>query len=173
MVLSTFYWIIALKRRRQYLQTKRLLASIVTKINGFSIVYDVHSTCRLVAIQAYCHWSSPLMLLLVLYVEPYSIETNGRLFFGTLLMWPCCLQIITNGKYKSAQHRAITNSSRPRLSIATFHDPAKTRKISPAFQLVNESSPLYREVNYEDYVSSWYTKGPEGKRNIDALRINC
>ncbi|KAG8635145.1 jasmonate-induced oxygenase 4 isoform X3 [Manihot esculenta] len=82
-------------------------------------------------------------------------------------------EIITNGKYKSAQHRAITNSSRPRLSIATFHDPAKTRKISPAFQLVNESSPLYREVNYEDYVSSWYTKGPEGKRNIDVLRINC
>ncbi|KAJ9136415.1 hypothetical protein P3X46_033498 [Hevea brasiliensis] len=83
------------------------------------------------------------------------------------------IEIISNGKYKSAQHRAITNSRRPRLSVATFHDPAKKMKISPAFQLVNESSsPRYREVNYEDYVSSWYSKGPEGKRNIDALRIN-
>ncbi|CAK9140156.1 unnamed protein product [Ilex paraguariensis] len=75
-------------------------------------------------------------------------------------------RIITNGKYRSAQHRAITNSSRARLSVATFHDPAKTAKISPALE-----PPRYREVVYGDYVLSWYTKGPEGKRNIDALLI--
>ncbi|KAL3575917.1 hypothetical protein D5086_021200 [Populus alba] len=84
------------------------------------------------------------------------------------------MEIITNGKYRSAQHRAITNSSSPRLSVATFHDPAKTVKISPAFELTrNSSPPKYREVKYGDYVSSWYTKGPKGKRNIDALLINC
>nr|ABK93303.1 unknown [Populus trichocarpa] len=83
------------------------------------------------------------------------------------------MEIITNGKYRSAQHRAITNSSSPRLSVATFHDPAKTVKISPAFELTSNSSPpKYREVKYGDYVSSWYTKGPKGKRNIDALLIN-
>ncbi|KAJ4705609.1 2-oxoglutarate (2OG) and Fe(II)-dependent oxygenase superfamily protein [Melia azedarach] len=81
-------------------------------------------------------------------------------------------QVITNGEYISAQHRAITNASRARLSVATFHDPAKTVKISPASELVNDSSPpLYREVVYGDYVSSWYTKGPEGKRNLDALLL--
>lgn len=84
------------------------------------------------------------------------------------------MEIITNGKYRSAQHRAITNSSSPRLSVATFHDPAKTVKISPAFELTSNSSPpKYREVKYGDFVSSWYTKGPKGKRNIDALLINC
>ncbi|KAK9924199.1 hypothetical protein M0R45_032581 [Rubus argutus] len=82
-------------------------------------------------------------------------------------------EIMTNGKYKSCQHRAITNSSRPRLSVATFHDPAKTVKISPASELISQSTPpLYREVVYGDYVSSWYTKGPEGKRNIDALLLD-
>nr|GLL18017.1 leucoanthocyanidin dioxygenase [Ipomoea trifida] len=75
-------------------------------------------------------------------------------------------EIITNGEYRSSQHRAITNAERPRFSIATFHDPAKTRKISPALH-----PPKYREVMYGDYVSSWYTKGPEGKRNIDALLL--
>ncbi|KAL5581564.1 hypothetical protein UlMin_014006 [Ulmus minor] len=81
-------------------------------------------------------------------------------------------EIITNGKYRSAQHRALTNSSRARLSLATFQDPAKTRKISPASELICESSPpRYREVLYGEYVSSWYTKGPEGKRNIDALLL--
>ena len=79
---------------------------------------------------------------------------------------------MTNGKYKSSVHRAITNSNRPRLSVATFHDPAKTVKVSPASDLISQSTPpLYREVVYGDYVSSWYTKGPEGKRNIDALLL--
>ncbi|CAN0880297.1 AP-4 complex subunit epsilon [Linum grandiflorum] len=79
-------------------------------------------------------------------------------------------EIITNGNYRSAVHRAVTNSSMARLSVATFHDPAKTRNISPAPEIVSESSPQrYREVNYGDYMSRWYTKGPEGKRNIDSL----
>ncbi|KAK6123221.1 hypothetical protein DH2020_043045 [Rehmannia glutinosa] len=73
-------------------------------------------------------------------------------------------EIITNGQYKSAQHRAITNAKNARLSVATFHDPAKTKIISPAFD-----PPKYRPVMYGDYVSSWYTTGPEGKRNMDAL----
>ncbi|KAL8038068.1 hypothetical protein ABFX02_11G079900 [Erythranthe guttata] len=75
-------------------------------------------------------------------------------------------EIITNGEYKSAQHRAITNASKARLSVATFHDPAKTKIISPAIE-----PHKYRPVMYGDYVSSWYTKGPEGKRNIDALLL--
>ncbi|GAY32558.1 Fe2OG dioxygenase domain-containing protein [Citrus sinensis] len=82
-------------------------------------------------------------------------------------------QILTNGEYISAIHRAITNASRARLSVATFHDPAKTVKISPASELVSKSSLLrYRQVVYGDYVSSWYTKGPEGKRNLDALLLD-
>ncbi|CAA2991432.1 leucoanthocyanidin dioxygenase [Olea europaea subsp. europaea] len=76
-------------------------------------------------------------------------------------------EIITNGKYKSAQHRAITNATNSRISVATFHDPAKTRKIRSLFK-----PPKYHEVMYGDYVSSWYTKGPEGKRNIDSLLLN-
>ncbi|KAG9130823.1 hypothetical protein Leryth_016964 [Lithospermum erythrorhizon] len=75
-------------------------------------------------------------------------------------------EVITNGKYRSAVHRAITNTSNARLSVATFHDPARTRVISPVFE-----PPKYRPVLYGDYVSSWYTKGPEGKRNVDALLL--
>ncbi|KAJ4847164.1 hypothetical protein Tsubulata_009135 [Turnera subulata] len=82
------------------------------------------------------------------------------------------IEIITNGKYRSAQHRAITNSHRPRLSVATFHDPPKTTTISPAPDLLTPSSPpRYRPVNYGHYVSSWYSKGPKGKRNLDALLL--
>lgn len=81
-------------------------------------------------------------------------------------------EIISNGEYRSAQHRAVTNSNRARLSVATFHDPAKTKKISPSSELLRESSaPRYRPIIYGNYVSSWYTKGPGGKGNIDALLL--
>lgn len=78
------------------------------------------------------------------------------------------LQVITNGAYKSAVHRAITNASRARLSVATFHDPCKSATISPCAQL---GPPCYRDVVYGSYVSAWYGQGPEGKRNIDKLLL--
>ncbi|CAJ1960675.1 unnamed protein product [Sphenostylis stenocarpa] len=83
-------------------------------------------------------------------------------------------EIITNGKYRSCEHRATTNPDRARLSVATFHDPAKAVKISPVSELIAESSPAkYRDVVYGDYVLSWYTKGPEGKRNLDAVVLDA
>ncbi|PPS16440.1 hypothetical protein GOBAR_AA04142 [Gossypium barbadense] len=82
-------------------------------------------------------------------------------------------EIITNGKYKTCVHRAITNASKARLSIATFHDPAKTVRISPVSDLVSQSSPpLYSSVLYRDYLSSWYSNAPEGKRNLDKLLLD-
>ncbi|XP_038895425.1 probable 2-oxoglutarate-dependent dioxygenase ANS [Benincasa hispida] len=82
-------------------------------------------------------------------------------------------EILTNGKCKSAEHRVITNSRRARLSISAFHDPPKAVKILPAAELVSESSPLrYREVIYGDYTSSWYSNGPEGRRNLDAVKLH-
>lgn len=82
-------------------------------------------------------------------------------------------EIISNGEYTSAVHRAVVNSHQSRLSVATFNDPSKARKISPAPELVTVCSPLrYRGVIYGDYVKAWYSKGPEGKHNIDALLVH-
>ena len=87
-----------------------------------------------------------------------------------LLMFSTMIQIITNGSYKNAVHRAVVNAVRDRLSVAAFYDPPKSQKICTAPQLVSKDHPQkYRDVVYGDYVSSWYSKGPEGKRNIDAL----
>ncbi|XP_047336292.1 jasmonate-induced oxygenase 4 [Impatiens glandulifera] len=81
-------------------------------------------------------------------------------------------EIISNGKYRSVEHRAVTNNNRARLSIAAFHDPAKDAIIRPACELISDSLPArYYQVCYGDYVAAWYTKGPEGKRNIDALLL--
>lgn len=70
----------------------------------------------------------------------------------------------------------MVNPDRPRLSVAAFYDPSKSVEISPAAPLVaggaGRSPARYRGVVYGDYVSSWYGKGPDGRRNIDALLVD-
>ncbi|XP_078431301.1 2-oxoglutarate (2OG) and Fe(II)-dependent oxygenase superfamily protein [Wolffia australiana] len=81
-------------------------------------------------------------------------------------------EIITNGEYRSGVHRAVVNADRPRISVAAFHDPAKSAEISPAAPLLSGGSPpRYRPVRYGDYVSSWYGQGPDGRRLLDALLL--
>ncbi|KAK4771229.1 hypothetical protein SAY87_031761 [Trapa incisa] len=50
-------------------------------------------------------------------------------------------EIITNGVYRSAEHPAITNSNRARLSLATFHGPTKLKKVSPFPRLTSPHLP--------------------------------
>ncbi|KAJ7537030.1 hypothetical protein O6H91_12G093400 [Diphasiastrum complanatum] len=52
-------------------------------------------------------------------------------------------EMITNGRYKSANHRAIVNSNRTRRSYVTFYHPAKDQKIFPAPELVDAKVERY------------------------------
>lgn len=98
------------------------------------------------------------------FVHSTDMEINRR----QIARWS--RQVLTNGRYKSVEHRAVVNSERDRLSIATFLDPAKDRTLSPAKALVDDKHPLlYRDVLFSEFISAWYSKGPDGKRNIDNL----
>lgn len=82
------------------------------------------------------------------------------------------LQIVSNDKYKSVEHRAVVNRDRPRMSVATFYDPSKSRYISPASALLENNHPaLFRSVLFGEHVSAWYYTGPDGKKNIESLVI--
>ncbi|KAL2650244.1 hypothetical protein R1flu_018372 [Riccia fluitans] len=83
------------------------------------------------------------------------------------------MEVMSNGKYKSVEHRAVVNGDRDRLSVATFLDPGKDCRLSPAEGLIDEKHPrLYKEVLFSDFISAWYSKGPDGKRNIDNLILS-
>ena len=42
--------------------------------------------------------------------------------------------------------REVTNPDRARLSVATFHDPAKTVKTFLVSELINDSSPAEKKI---------------------------
>lgn len=82
------------------------------------------------------------------------------------------IEILSNGRYRSVEHRAVANSSKARMSVATFYDPSKATVISPAVELIDSKHPvLYKDVLFGDHISAWYTKGPEGKKVVDSLGI--
>ncbi|KAJ6686851.1 OXOGLUTARATE/IRON-DEPENDENT DIOXYGENASE [Salix purpurea] len=66
------------------------------------------------------------------------------------------LEVITNGKYKSVEHRVITQTHGTRMSIASFYNPGNDAVIYPAPALVEEESEgktqLYPKFVFDDYM---------------------
>ncbi|OIT18993.1 1-aminocyclopropane-1-carboxylate oxidase, partial [Nicotiana attenuata] len=66
------------------------------------------------------------------------------------------LEVITNGKYKSIEHRVIAQQDGTRMSIASFYNPGSDAVIFPAPELVEkaeeENKLKYPKFVFEDYM---------------------
>ncbi|XP_068665188.1 protein SRG1-like [Aristolochia californica] len=83
-----------------------------------------------------------------------------------------CLEILTNGIYRSIEHRAVVNSTKERLSIATFYNPRMLGEIGPAHSLVTAERPAkFKTVATEKYFKDFFTRELNGKSFLDSLRI--
>ncbi|PSS03170.1 Feruloyl CoA ortho-hydroxylase [Actinidia chinensis var. chinensis] len=82
------------------------------------------------------------------------------------------LQILSNGRYKSAEHRVRTTSTQSRVSIPMFTHPQSTEKIGPLPEVVERDGVArYRELIVEDYVNYFFEKSRKGKKSLDFARI--
>ncbi|RDX62831.1 Codeine O-demethylase, partial [Mucuna pruriens] len=82
---------------------------------------------------------------------------------------------MTNGIYKSTMHRAVVNSEKERLSIATFYGPEWSGNIGPAPTLVTPDRPaVFKTIGvadfYKGYLSPQHLGKPKSYLN-DVLRI--
>lgn len=65
------------------------------------------------------------------------------------------LEIISNGKLKSSEHRAVANSTVTRTTISTFINPPVDCVVEPAKALVNGlNAPQYSAFLYKDFLNS-------------------
>lgn len=63
------------------------------------------------------------------------------------------MHILSNGRFKSAVHRAIVNKVHHRISIAYFYGPPWDVKISPLTKLIDhDHPPLYHPVTWREYL---------------------
>ncbi|CAI9095460.1 OLC1v1031414C1 [Oldenlandia corymbosa var. corymbosa] len=82
------------------------------------------------------------------------------------------MEMMTNGKYRSIEHRAVVNSLKERLSIAAFHLPSTEAKIGPLPDLVKENAAKYKTMKYEDYLKMFLGSRLNGKSMLDNVRIS-
>ncbi|KAK0579828.1 hypothetical protein LWI29_032155 [Acer saccharum] len=82
------------------------------------------------------------------------------------------MQIVTNGIYHSIEHRATVNSSKERLSIATFYNPKLEGDMGPAPSLITPETPaLFRRISVTDYLKGYFSRELRGKSYVDVMRI--
>lgn len=83
-------------------------------------------------------------------------------------------QILSNGTYKSVEHRALANSGDDRLTIAFFCNPRGDLPIAPAAQLVVPESPaVYGQpaITFDEYRKYVRTKGARGRAQVESLSL--
>ncbi|CAN6819219.1 unnamed protein product [Brassica oleracea] len=82
------------------------------------------------------------------------------------------MQILSNGRYKSVEHRVLANGSNNRISVPIFVNPKPESVIGPLPEVVaNGEEPVYRDVVYSDYVRYFFKKAHDGKKTIDFAKI--
>lgn len=80
---------------------------------------------------------------------------------------------MSNGIYKSIEHRATVNSMKERLSVATFYSSKLDTELGPAPSLIGPNSPaIFRRVPLEKYFKEFFARKLNGKAYLDFMRIN-
>ncbi|XP_061344424.1 1-aminocyclopropane-1-carboxylate oxidase homolog 1-like [Gastrolobium bilobum] len=85
------------------------------------------------------------------------------------------LQLISNDKFKSAQHRVQANLVGPRVSVACFFSTgphASSRIYGPIKELLSEDNPAkFRETSIPDLLAHFNTKCRNGNSPLQHFRI--
>ncbi|KAK2414367.1 protein SRG1 [Trifolium repens] len=82
------------------------------------------------------------------------------------------IEIWSNGKYKSVEHRAVTNKNKRRISHGTFLFPRDDVEVEPFDHMIDAQNPkIYQKVLYGDYLRQSLKRKMEGKKHTDVAKI--
>ncbi|KAF3341849.1 S-norcoclaurine synthase 1-like protein [Carex littledalei] len=120
-------------------------------------------------------------LTLLLQVSPVAglqIRRNGKWFpvmplSGALVVnIGDILEILTNGRYKSIEHKAVINAKEERISIAAFHSPSLGKTMGPLAEIVDKETPLFKSLSMQEYAKLVFSQKLNGKSIIELMKLN-
>ncbi|KAI7735118.1 hypothetical protein M8C21_003159 [Ambrosia artemisiifolia] len=85
------------------------------------------------------------------------------------------MQLVSNDKFKSAEHRVLAAPIGPRISAACFFYPSTAnncKPYKPIKELISEEGgPIYRETNHKEYMSCYRSKGLDGTSCLSYFKL--
>ncbi|KAK2972565.1 hypothetical protein RJ640_022416, partial [Escallonia rubra] len=82
------------------------------------------------------------------------------------------LQIMSNGRHKSIEHRMVASGSNSRISVPIFVNPRPADVTGPLAEVLESGEePMYKQVLYSDYVKHFFSKGHDGKDTVEFAKI--
>ncbi|KAJ4960096.1 hypothetical protein NE237_020006 [Protea cynaroides] len=85
------------------------------------------------------------------------------------------LQLMSNDRFKSVEHRVLANRVGPRVSVATFfttHLHPSKKMYGPIKELLSEDyPPIYRETSLTDYIAYYDSKGLDGNSALTHFKL--
>ncbi|XP_048133516.1 1-aminocyclopropane-1-carboxylate oxidase homolog 1-like [Rhodamnia argentea] len=85
------------------------------------------------------------------------------------------LQLITNDKFKSVEHRVMANKRGPRVSVACFFDhipQPSSRLYGPIKELTSTNNPpIYKETTLPNYTAHYISKGVHGTSALPDFKL--
>ncbi|XP_022685621.1 S-norcoclaurine synthase 1 isoform X1 [Setaria italica] len=81
------------------------------------------------------------------------------------------LEILSNGRYKSIEHRAVVHPTRERMSAAVFHQPCKYATVGPLPELVKkDGEAFYNSIGYMDFITRFFAAKLDGRDHLESLK---
>ncbi|KAK8537906.1 hypothetical protein V6N13_096296 [Hibiscus sabdariffa] len=81
------------------------------------------------------------------------------------------IEILSNGEYKSIEHRAVVDPEKARLSIAALHYPIRGTPIGPLPDLIKANKALYGTIPPEELLRLKLSSKHDGKRVLDQIKL--
>ncbi|XP_049371159.1 protein SRG1-like [Solanum verrucosum] len=84
------------------------------------------------------------------------------------------MEIVSNGVYRSIEHRATVNSNEERLSVATFYNINLESELGPAHSLIGpHNPPIFRRVSVHKYLQDFFARKLDGKSYLDFMKVEA
>ncbi|GAB4827745.1 hypothetical protein Ancab_034631 [Ancistrocladus abbreviatus] len=83
------------------------------------------------------------------------------------------LQVLSNGRYKSVHHRAVTNKDKTRVSMVMFYRPNMDTIIGPMEDLIDDQHPpFYRSYRFSEFMEEFHRQEGTRRRVKEAFELH-
>ncbi|KAJ0961749.1 hypothetical protein J5N97_029577 [Dioscorea zingiberensis] len=136
-----------------------------------------HHSSKVLGLSPHSDGGGLTLLLQVNQVEGLQIKKNGRwlpikpLSSAFIVNIGDTLEIMSNGKYKSIEHRVVINPEKERMSIATFCMPRLDVPVGPIPKLMEASEELYKTLSAVDHLRLVMANKLRGKNSLDLMKL--